>query len=81
MIEDLLNLLAIKNHSSPEKILSDMEAALDTAWNHRSEESEALRDFFDGQKPTVEEFIEYLAGTAQKVRGVNPFSGNEFRFG
>ena len=71
MTEDLLTLLAIKNHTTPEKIRSEMEAALDTAWNNKSEESESLRDFFEGKKPSLEEFIEYLAGTIEKGRGVS----------
>ena len=61
---ELLSLIAVKNHTTPGKVYEEMQNALDSVWYGKSDtdEMKRLRSFFEGKKPTVMEFVEYLVG-------------------
>ena len=72
-----LSLIAGSNYTepeSPQEIENQMQETLDSIWDADpagdTAEMQDMRAFFDGKKPSLEEFIGYCAGAVKAHRGV-----------
>ena len=68
--EEVIEQIAKQNNTTAEEVLREMQYAIDEAWsspNKTEAERKAQADIpCQGEKPTVEEFIEYIKNRALK---------------
>ena len=67
MTEELLNTIAKNNHTTAEEVRKEMQKAINDLWygENDTEEFKKLR-LRIGHKPSIMEFIDYMAGMAEK---------------
>ena len=65
-LDSIIRMLAKENHSTPEYVRSQMQSALDEAFSNPDPRVRAAWNAFPtkGRKPSLEEFIEYIANMA-----------------
>ena len=65
--EELLNTIAKNNHTTPEEVRKEIQKAIDDLWygENDTEEFKKLR-LLIGHKPSIMEFIDYMAGMVEK---------------
>ena len=67
--EELLNTIAKNNHTTAEEVRKEMQKAINDLWygENDTEEFKQLR-LLIGHKPSIMEFIDYMAGMAEKEK-------------
>ena len=59
--QNLLAIIAHQNHTTPERVEADLDAALQSAWAHSGSLPQSRRPPRFERRPTVREFISVLA--------------------
>lgn len=73
--EEIIQNLACSQNQTPEQIIADMQTALDAAWEKDTPTIRKMKEYFHGEKPSVEIFTGYVMGLILSGQGEDVFPG------
>lgn len=70
--QDILKRIARENDTTPDRVLEEMQLAIDEAYDHHDANAQPLWDMmsFKGERPTAEEFIFQVAMMLENDGGI-----------